>query len=245
MKARTHNPHNLPDRLYERAGRRNIAWWVKAPGGTTFVIRTVPASADADQIDAARQAAIQAFKMNKHWKAPTDAPDHVNWPESYGRVDAEATRVKGGTPMWAAKLYNTSKRRATQRGIVWSLSAADFRGIVERCAGLCEVSGVPLMLTITGLKGPYGPSLDRIESRGTYAKDNVRIVCVAVNFALNSWGLDAFLPIARALAAKHPYSKVSILEFDTSKTIASTPMNMAEWTGLEPATPGVTGRSQK
>jgi hypothetical protein len=209
MKIRTNNPHNLPDRLYERVNRRTVAWWVKAPDGSTFIVRTIPATAAEDQIATARQAAIDAFKLHKHWKPPTGAPDAVNWSESFGRVDADATRMNGGVPAWATRLYRTSKRRATQRKIIWTLGPSDYRAIVDRCAGLCEVSGVPLMLTITGLKGPYGPSLDRIDSRGTYAKDNVRIVCVAVNFALNSWGLEAFLPIARALAAKHTVFQTS------------------------------------
>lgn len=203
MRTRADNPHGLPPRMYERTNRKGVTWWVKAPDRTTFIIRTIQASATPEQVALARQAAVEAFKLNKKWSAPTGKPDPANWVESYGRVDAAASRMVGGAPVWARRLYRSSKNRAAQRGVVWLLSPREFHAVAERCAGLCEVSGVPLMLTNAGLKGPYGPSLDRIDSRGHYAPGNVRIVCVAVNFALNSWGLEAFLPIARALAKKH------------------------------------------
>lgn len=204
---------SLPKRLYERVGKRRISWWVKAPDGTTYTVRSVPATATPEQIATARQAAIDTFNATREWKAPTLPPVVTNWVASYGRVDAAAVRMVGGAPAWAERLYRHSKRRAAQRKIAWSLNLTEFNAVAARCAGLCEVSGVPLMLAATGLKGPYGPSLDRTDSRGPYAAGNVRIVCVAVNFALNSWGLDAFLPIAHALAAKHSYSKLPLTEF--------------------------------
>lgn len=39
---------------------------------------------------------------------------------------------------------------------------------------------------------PFAPSLDRINCGGGYTKDNTRIVCVAVNVAINTFGDDVF-----------------------------------------------------
>ena len=45
---------------------------------------------------------------------------------------------------------------------------------------------------------PFAPSLDRIDSNRGYTKDNVRIVCVAVNYALNEFGEEVFKQICTA-----------------------------------------------
>ena len=47
---------------------------------------------------------------------------------------------------------------------------------------------------------PIAPSIDRRLSAGGYAPDNVRLVCVAVNFGLGQWGDEVFLSLARAAA---------------------------------------------
>jgi hypothetical protein len=45
---------------------------------------------------------------------------------------------------------------------------------------------------------PFAPSVDRRLSSGGYTEDNVRLVCVAVNFAMGQWGEDVFLHLAKA-----------------------------------------------
>jgi len=45
---------------------------------------------------------------------------------------------------------------------------------------------------------PYGPSIDRIDSNKGYTKDNVRLVLVSVNIALNNFGEGVFETICRA-----------------------------------------------
>jgi hypothetical protein len=43
---------------------------------------------------------------------------------------------------------------------------------------------------------PYAPSLDRIDSARGYEIDNIRWVCVAVNFMMNQWGDEVFRSFA-------------------------------------------------
>jgi hypothetical protein len=40
--------------------------------------------------------------------------------------------------------------------------------------------------------------LDRIDPEGLYAADNCRLVMVAINFALNAWGEEVYVCLARA-----------------------------------------------
>lgn len=52
---------------------------------------------------------------------------------------------------------------------------------------------------------PWIPSVDRIDSRGGYTKENVRLICASVNVALNQFGDDIFNTIV-AQAAKLKYA---------------------------------------
>ena len=66
---------------------------------------------------------------------------------------------------------------------------------------LCAVSGVPLSRTgaFAGAPDPWAPSIDRIENRHGYLKDNVRVVSLVANLAMNRWGYDVMLRLAKAV----------------------------------------------
>ena len=70
--------------------------------------------------------------------------------------------------------------------------------------GCCAVSGLRFNLERFAdalVKHPFAPSIDRKLSSGGYTEDNVRLVCVAVNFGMGQWGEEVFLTIARAAVA--------------------------------------------
>ena len=46
---------------------------------------------------------------------------------------------------------------------------------------------------------PWTISIDRIDSKLGYTKDNVRLVCTIVNFALNEWGEDVLRTMSKAI----------------------------------------------
>ena len=69
--------------------------------------------------------------------------------------------------------------------------------------GRCALSGLRQVGSGKVLR-PFAPSLDRIDSTGGYTRDNVRLVCQAVNFALNAYGEDVFREIATATAGFEP-----------------------------------------
>lgn len=45
---------------------------------------------------------------------------------------------------------------------------------------------------------PFNPSIDKINPNGGYTKDNVRLICVIVNLALNQFGEDNFKVMCEA-----------------------------------------------
>lgn len=67
--------------------------------------------------------------------------------------------------------------------------------------GVCELSGIVIERVAPGdyRTHPFAPSLDRIQPSKGYTKENVRLVCFAVNRARSDWGDEVLLKIARAL----------------------------------------------
>lgn len=66
--------------------------------------------------------------------------------------------------------------------------------------GRCAVSGIAFTLERFHdalVKHPFAPSIDRRLSSGGYTEDNVRLVCVAVNFGMGQWGEEVFMTLAR------------------------------------------------
>ena len=65
----------------------------------------------------------------------------------------------------------------------------------------CSISGIDLARKVgpNATPDPWGASIDRIECRHGYLKDNVRIVCLAANVSMNRWGYDTLLRLSKAI----------------------------------------------
>lgn len=105
---------------------------------------------------------------------------------------------------WLHKLVPGSRRRAARVGRLHDLAEDYGRRLFNQQAGLCAISGLPFSLTqFPGVlvKHPFAPNLDRISSKGGYTADNVRLVCIAVNFGMGQWGEELYLTFAKAAVA--------------------------------------------
>jgi hypothetical protein len=61
--------------------------------------------------------------------------------------------------------------------------------------GRYALKGLRFDLHVVGsfkARRPFTPSLDGIDSAGGYTRNNARLVCQAINFALNADGEDTF-----------------------------------------------------
>jgi hypothetical protein len=98
------------------------------------------------------------------------------------------------------------KSGASARGIKFSLTEIDFSNLIARANGRCEVSGIPFIYEQENKKwskNPWAPSIDRIDSSEGYYIENCRVVCIAVNVALNEWGDDVLKKIAVGICGKN------------------------------------------
>lgn len=113
----------------------------------------------------------------------------------YARI--EKKRVKE-IPM-LREIYYSTIRNAKIKGTEHSISFDDVLELSERANGECDISGIPFEYDEypNAHRRPWVPSIDRIDSSLGYTKENCRLVCTAVNLAMNEWGYDVLIRIAR------------------------------------------------
>jgi hypothetical protein len=104
---------------------------------------------------------------------------------------------------WLAKSVANAKGHARKASRPFELTIEFIETLYAQQEGRCAVTGlrfdqrrVPEAL----VKHPFASSIDRISSRGVYTTDNVRLVCIAVNFGMGQRGEEVFLTLARAAA---------------------------------------------
>lgn len=74
----------------------------------------------------------------------------------------------------------------------------------ERQEGPYAISGLSISLAEFAcvlVQHSFAPSLDRNSSHGCYTAENVRLVCIDVNFGMGQWGEEQYLLFAWATAA--------------------------------------------
>jgi hypothetical protein len=90
----------------------------------------------------------------------------------------------------ASRMAAGMRSRATKRKLPCTLSGEDVLALLLASNGRCSVSGVPLSLENRSLKrvSPWAPSIDRIDSRKGYTRNNCRITCYLANLAMSEYG---------------------------------------------------------
>jgi hypothetical protein len=102
---------------------------------------------------------------------------------------------------WLHAIIPRSRKRAVLAGLLHSLPDDFCEVLYRRQNGLCAVTGMEFSLRKFPnvlVKHPFAPSLDRRSSHRGYEPDNVRLVCIAVNFGMGQWGQELYLTFARA-----------------------------------------------
>ena len=91
-----------------------------------------------------------------------------------------------------SRLIKNAKSRSKQEKISWNLDLQFIIDLYHKQNGKCALTDITFNLNKYGKKRAFAPSIDRINCNNGYSKDNVRIVCLIVNLALNDFGDEAF-----------------------------------------------------
>ena len=108
-------------------------------------------------------------------------------------------------PPWAREQVARANKKNGPTGP--RFTQADLIALWKQCGGKCTVTRQSFSLERIGtgfVKKVYAPSLDWLTAGQPYTRENCRLVMAAVNFALNSWGLDVYLKLARAAVKSAP-----------------------------------------
>lgn len=127
---------------------------------------------------------LESFKREclSGWRSNYDDPD-TNWRQI------------------ALLIHKRHRLSAMKRDMPFDLDPSEVYDLLRSTGFKCAVSGIAFSKTIVpgNWRDPWAPSLDRIENRHGYTLDNVRVVCLIANTAMNSWGYDALLRMARGV----------------------------------------------
>ncbi len=100
--------------------------------------------------------------------------------------------------------FTAAKARAGANNLRFSIDAAFLFELLDKQEHRCAVSGIEF--SNTGYEdcriGPFGVSVDRIDAKRGYTKDNVRLVCCIANFAMGQWGLGALERLSVAIVQR-------------------------------------------
>lgn len=104
-------------------------------------------------------------------------------------------------PRFVKKLLHQARSRAKAIDIEFKLTEEDFEELYEQANKHCSVSGLPFDIALSDdhVRRPYAPSIDRIDHFIGYTKSNCRIVCCAVNLAMNDFGERVLWDIAASM----------------------------------------------
>ncbi len=191
----------------DRAGR----YYLRKPRGRTqfYVCWTDGGSPKRLSLKTAHEATARArfadFVVKKeHGERVMDA-DSTDWPEI---VDGIVAR---------------QKVHARKRDLPFQIDAGYVLRLMSQSGFRCPVSGIPFTWSkdqVLG-RGPWSPSIDRIDSKHGYVPGNIRVVCLAANIAMNAWGYDVLLRLANGVVGNHLYNREVVVGA----------------AGIEPATP--------
>ena len=96
------------------------------------------------------------------------------------------------------KVFRARRSGATIKKVPFEITEEFIRRLAKKSNWCCSMTGIPFNLKKPEgrHRNPFAPSIDRIDNKLGYVEGNVRVVCLATNFAMNEWGEDVLQTLA-------------------------------------------------
>jgi hypothetical protein len=98
--------------------------------------------------------------------------------------------------------FNQFKAGAELRGLIWDLSLDDLADLYEEQKQRCALTDLDIAFPLVGHPQKALASIDRIDSKKGYTKDNVQLVTRQVNMMKQAYDQDMFIATCIAVANK-------------------------------------------
>lgn len=104
-----------------------------------------------------------------------------------------------------SRLVIECRERAKKKNLPFDLDYDFLFELFEKQNKCCAVIGLDFSFEkVSNFRiRPWAPSVDRVDSKLGYTKDNVRLVCIAVNLAINQFGDDIFNKMCKSYISFH------------------------------------------
>lgn len=111
-----------------------------------------------------------------------------------------ASTISAEFRRWVKTAMRRLDSSARNRGLTNTLAESELLTLARRSKGCCELTGLKFEFDQKpGWKRhPLGPSIDRIDPERGYEVDNCRLICLALNIAINEWGESVYRQVAEA-----------------------------------------------
>lgn len=175
----------LPGLVIEPLPSGNKRFRVRVEGDHKTRI-SIPSGLSDDDFRAAYEAARQGIETEYRYK-PTLA---------------YLLRQKQGFLATVYRMLSRAKLRSQRKGLTFSLTTDDVLAILDDQDGKCAVSGMLFDVRPhprRGAKQPFNMSLDRIDNRAGYTRQNVRVTTIMVNTARLDWSDADFYKMCAAV----------------------------------------------
>lgn len=119
-------------------------------------------------------------------------------------IHAIEERRRSFLDQYLAPALRRAQVRAIRQHVAFGLTPQDVASLLDAQDWKCAVSGIDLIITNISnsrTQQAFKPSIDRIVPADGYVLGNVRIVCQIVNFAMNNWGEEPLVAMAKAVVA--------------------------------------------
>lgn len=99
------------------------------------------------------------------------------------------------------QMFFSMQSRSARKGF-GMMTKEEFDRMWERSGGRCAMTNARFSMKPEKgkFKRPWAPSIDRIDVAKGYEFSNCRLVCTAVNLAMNEWGEKVLFELVRRLA---------------------------------------------
>lgn len=91
----------------------------------------------------------------------------------------------------------SAKDRAETKGIPFTISESDLKELWDLQKGLCAISKIPMTYEVDNGRVFTNISIDQKNPGQGYTKDNIQLVCSAVNQLKSNWDMDTVLYICK------------------------------------------------